>query len=292
MSVTAEVAPALQVPPRRGARSPRVVSTLLRSPTCAIGLGLVVIVMLTALFAGTIAPGDPFDTSAGPTFTPPSAAHPFGTDSIGRDMFTGVVHGARTSMTVVFWVTAISAVIGVSLGVVSGFRGGILDDVVMRVAELFQVVPRFFLALLVISFYGSGLRNLIILLGLTSWPFLAKVVRAEAIRLKGREFVEAARGLGASEARIALRHILPNLLAPAVVVVALFASRVIMIEAGLSFLGLGDQNRISWGGLVTNAQPFLRVAWWMAVFPGLAIVVAVLGLNLLGDGLNDALRRR
>jgi len=249
-------------------------------------------VALTALFPAAIAPGDPFDTSAGPALSPPSRAHPLGTDNLGRDLLTGIVHGARTSMTVVVAVVAISSMIGLLLGVVSGFWGGWVDDAIMRIAELFQVVPRFFLALLVISFFGPGLNKVIVLLGVTSWPFLARVVRAETISLKSRDFVGAARALGASPARIVARHLLPNLMPPVIVVVALFSSRVIMIEAGLSFLGLGDQNRISWGFLANNAQGFLQQAWWMAVFPGVAIVIAVLGLNLVADAINDILQPR
>lgn len=265
---------------------------LFRSPSGLIGLTLVALVVITATFPSLIAPGDPFDTSAGPALSPPSRAHPLGTDNLGRDMLTGIVHGARTSATVVLGVVLLSSVIGIGIGVVAGFRGGLVDDFLMRIAELFQVVPRFFLALLVISFFGSGLNKLILLLGLTSWPFLARVARAETIGLKRREFVASARAAGASPARIVLRHVVPNLLPPVIVVITLFASRVIMIEAGLAFLGLGDQNRISWGFLANNARDFLRLAWWMAVFPGLAIVVSVLGLNLLGDGLNDALAPR
>jgi len=265
---------------------------LVGSPSGVIGLGLVVLIGLTAIFADRIAPGDPFDTSAGPALAPPSRAHLFGTDNLGRDLFTGVVHGAGTSMKVVLWVVVLSSIVGVGLGVIAGFIGGIVDDLITRLAELFQVVPRFFLALLMISFFGPGLNKLILLLGLTSWPFLARVVRAEAIGLKSRDFVKAAHALGATRTRVLLRHVIPNVAPPVIVVIALFASRVIMIEAGLAFLGLSDPNRVSWGSLANNAQQFLRLAWWMAVFPGLAIVVAVLGLNLLADALNAALGRR
>lgn len=264
---------------------------LINTPAGLLGLGLALTIGLTALFAEQIAPGDPFDTSAGPALSPPSRRHLMGTDNLGRDLATGIVHGARTSMTVVLSVVAISAVIGIAVGAIAGFRGGFLDDLLMRIAELFQVVPRFFLALLVIAFFGPGLGKLILLLGLTSWPFLARVVRAEAISLKKREFVEAARATGATDARILVRRIIPNLMPVAVVVIALFASRVIMIEAGLAFLGLGDQNRISWGGLANNAQQFLQLAWWMAVFPGLAILMTVLGLTLLGDAVNRVVDR-
>lgn len=287
-SATTDAAPAPGEPSVGGLRRPGVLARLVRTPAGLIGLGLVLVVATTAVFAERIAPGDPFDTYAGPALAPPSSGNLLGTDNLGRDMFTGIIHGSRTSMIVVFWVVAISAVLGVSIGLLAGYKGGLLDDFIMRVAELFQVVPRFFLALLVISFYGPGLDKLILLLGLTSWPFLARVVRGETIRLKQREFVEAARMMGGSAFRIMTRHLLPNLLPPVIVVVALFASRVIMIEAGLAFLGLGDPDRISWGYLANNAQQFMRLAWWMAVFPGIAIVTAVFGLNLLGDALNDA----
>lgn len=259
------------------------------TPSGLLGLCLTTIIGLTALFAERIAPGDPFDTAAGPALSPPSARHLMGTDNLGRDLATAVVHGTRTSMTVVLFVVAISGVIGTTVGAAAGFRGGILDDLLMRTAELFQIVPRFFLALLVIAFFGPGLDKLILLLGLTSWPFLARIVRAEALSLRRREFVEAARSSGASDTRILLRHVIPNLLPVAIVVLTLFASRVIMIEAGLAFLGLSDQNRMSLGLLANNAQQFLQLAWWMAVFPGLAIALSVLGLNVLGDAVNGSL---
>jgi peptide/nickel transport system permease protein len=162
----------------------------------------------------------------------------------------------------------------------------------MRVTEFIQVVPRFFLAVIVIALFGPGLDRLVLLLALTSWPWIARVVRAEVLSLKQREFVEAARSLGAGRSRVLFREILPNALPPVVVVVSLNAASVILIEAGLSFLGLGDPDVVSLGYLANNAQRFLRVAWWMAAFPGATIALAVLGLNLLGDGLNDVLNPR
>jgi peptide/nickel transport system permease protein len=155
-----------------------------------------------------------------------------------------------------------------------------------------QIVPRFFLAVIVVAVFGPGLDRLVLLLGLTSWPWIARVARAEVLSLKQREFVEAARSLGAGQARVLLREVLPNALPPVVVVLSLTAASVILIEAGLSFLGLGDPDVVSLGYLANNAQRFLRVAWWMAAFPGAAIALAVLGLNLLGDGLNEGLNPR
>ncbi len=276
-------------PAQEDQRRPRHLRDLFRTPSGLLGLGIVVLFGLIAAFANRIAPGDPFDTSAGPALSAPSAHHLMGTDNLGRDLATGIVHGAHTSMTVIVSVLAISAVIGITVGSIAGFYGGVADLVLMRVAEVFQVVPRFFLALLVIAYFGPGMDKLILLLGLTSWPFLARVVRVEALSLKRREFVDAARATGASGVRILFRQVIPNLLPVSVVVLTLFASRIIMIEAGLAFLGLGDQNRISWGMLANNAQQFLQLAWWMTVFPGLAIALAVVGLNLVGDAVSDAL---
>ena len=176
------------------------------------------------------------------------------------------------------------------LGLVAGYWGGWLDDVCMRLTEFVQVVPRFFLAVVIIALAGPGLDRVILLLGLTSWPWTARIVRAEALSLKTRDFVDAARALGASPSRILLRQILSNTLPPAVVVISFNAASVLLLEAGLSFLGLGDPDRISWGYLANNTQRFLRLAWWLAAFPGAAIVLTILGLNLLGDALNDLLQ--
>jgi peptide/nickel transport system permease protein len=261
---------------------------LVRTPSGMIGIGLTLIVVMVTLMAGVIAPGDPL-ASTGPALRPPSGAHWMGTDNFGRDMLAGVVHGLRTSMTVVGWVMTLTLVVGVVVGMVSGYRGGVVDDVLMRITEVFQAIPLFFLALLAVAFFGAGLEVLILLLGLVSWDQLARVVRSESLSLRERKFVVAARACGASDARIVLRHVLPNVFPSAIVVVALIGSRVILIEAALSFIGLGDPNAVSLGSLIFNAQSFLSVAWWMSFFPGAAIAVAVLGLNLVSDVVNDAL---
>ena len=257
----------------------------------AVGLGLTLALVIVAAFAGAIAPLDPF-ASVAPPLSPPSRAHALGTDDLGRDLLAGIVHGARTSLLVVLSVTLLASVIGVAIGAVAGYRGGSTDDVLMRLTEFVQVVPRFFLAVLVIALFGPGLDRLVLVLGLTSWSAIARVVRAETLSLARREFVEAAHALGAPAARVLARHVLPNALPAAVVVVSVNAGTVILMEAGLGFIGLGDPHAISWGYLANNAQRFLRVAWWMALFPGAAIALAVLGLNLLGDGLNDLLDPR
>ena len=257
----------------------------------AAGVGVTVALVVVAVLATTLVPGDPF-ASVAPPLSPPSRTHALGTDDLGRDLLAGVLHGARTSLLIVLGVTTLAAALGVSLGALAGYRAGLTDDVVMRVTELVQIVPRFFLAVLVIALFGPGLDRLVLVLGLTSWPAIARVVRAETLSLARREFVEAARALGAPALRVLARHVLPNALPAALVVVSVNASTVILIEAALGFIGLGDPHAISWGYLASNAQRFLRVAWWMAVFPGAAIALAVLGLNLLADALNDLLSPR
>jgi len=253
-----------------------------------VGLGLIMLVVVAASLAGRVTSRDPFRTVADPLLAP-SRAHWMGTDNLGRDVLASIMHGAQTSMIVVIGVTVIASVIGLTVGVVAGYRGGWVDDLLMRVTELFQAVPRFFLVLLIVALFGAGLDNLIYVLALTSWPTLARVSRAEVLSVRDRDFVEAARSIGATDRRIVIRHVLPNVLPTALVVIALTGSRVILLEASLSFLGLGDPTVMSWGYLVGNAQRFLRVAWWMSVFPGLAIAVAVLGINLMSDALNDIL---
>jgi peptide/nickel transport system permease protein len=263
-------------------------------PAGVIGIALTLFVSVVALMAKHIATRNPF-LLGNAALRSPSRAHPFGTDNLGRDLFNAVIYGMRTSMTVVVWVTVLSLVIGVSIGAVAGLRGGRVERILMRFTELFQIVPRFFLALLVLELYGRTERNLILLLGLTSWTLLARVVRAETLSVRTREYVGAARAYGASDRRILVRHVLPNIIPSVAVVASLNASRVILLEAALAFLGLSDQTKMSLGFLINNAQQFLQEAWWMSVFPGLAIMIAAIGINLLADTLNDEfnpLRRR
>jgi peptide/nickel transport system permease protein len=263
----------------------------LKSTAALAGLALSVVLVGIAVLAHRLAPDDPFQSVAAP-LTPPSLEHPMGTDDLGRDVLSGVIHGARTSLTVALSVTVLASVVGVAVGALSGYRGGAVDDLLMRLTEFVQVVPRFFLAVVVIALFGSGVDRLVLVLGLTSWPQLARVVRAETLAQRTLEYVEAARALGATGGRVLLRHVLPGVLPPIVVLVTVIAAGVIVLESSLAFIGLGDPRLMSWGYLASNAQRFLRVAWWMATFPGAAIALAVLGLNLLGDGLNDLLRSR
>jgi len=264
---------------------------LLASPGGGLGAALTLVLLVVGLAAPLLAPYDPFAVD-GPALSRPTGAHPLGTDALGRDLLSGIIWGARTSLLVAGCVAVLVSIVGATVGLLSGYAGGWADDVLMRLTEAFQVLPRFFLALVVIAFFGPGLDRLILVLGLTSWPLLARVVRAEVLALRTREFVEAARVHGASRTRILLREILPNAVPPAIALLGLVVAQVILIEAGLGFLGLGDPNVVSWGALSSEAQQFLRVAWWLSLFPGVAILLAVLGLNLLGDALTDVVTGR
>lgn len=244
--------------------------------------------MVTGLLAKVIAPGPPFAFGF-PTTSPPSGAHPFGTDAFARDMLYLTTRGIRTTLTVVVAVMAVSLPLGAILGLTAGYIGGAVDSVITRVAELFQAVPRFFLALAVLAIFGTGIDKLIVILSLTSWPFLCRTLRAETLSLRERSFVTAALAAGARGPRTVTSHILPHVMPRAFVVLMLMGSRLILIEAGLAFLGLGDRSKPSLGVLVSEAQPYLRDAWWLSVIPGLAIVIMALGLNLLSDGLGRAL---
>lgn len=261
---------------------------LVRSPLGAVSLALTFALCLVGLLAPALAPHDPF-AIVGPSLEAPSRAYPMGTDGLGRDLLSGVIFGARTSLIVAGGVGVLVIMIGVPVGLLAGYRGGWLDHVAMRFAEVLQVLPRFFLAIVVIALFGPGTSRLVAVLGLTSWPILARVVRSEVLSLKEREFVAAARASGAGPARIVLREILPNALPSTVVYIGLLLAQVLLVEASLGFLGLADPNMVSWGYLAGQAQRFLRVAWWLSVFPGLAIAVAVVALNLLGDALTDTL---
>ena len=254
------------------------------SPSLVAGGALTLVFVLLALVGGTLAPGDPF-AAAGTPFSPPSAAHPFGTDDLGRDLLRAVLHGARVSLIVGVTVAAASLTLGLLVGGVAGYRGGAVDDLLMRFTELVLVLPRFFLALMVVALFGASLANLVAVLALTSWGIIARVARAGVLTVKEREYVLAARALGGAGPRILLRHVLPNVLAPVVAFAALQVGNAILVEASLSFLGFGDPNLVSWGYLLNNAQAFVRRAWWLSVFPGAAIVLAVLGINLLADGM-------
>jgi peptide/nickel transport system permease protein len=244
-----------------------------------------------ALLAGVLTSGSPRTLGADPLM-PPSFRHPFGTDDLGRDIWTGVLYGARVSLMVGVLAASTSALIGVLIGSVAGYHGGRLDDTLMRLTEFFLVIPSFLLALVLVAVSGPSIWNVILTIGTLGWPSTARLVRAEFLSLKQREFVMAARAVGSGTFRILFRQILPNAIPPAVVNTSLGVATAVLVEAGLAFLGLGDPNLFSWGLMLRNSREFLRIAWWMPTFPGLAIFLTVLSVNLVGDGLNDALDPR
>ena len=251
-----------------------------KGPALWLGVLLLCPAILSALLAPVITPGDPF-ASVAPPFLSPSYAHPLGTDDLGRDLLVAVIHGARTSLITGGVVAALAVAIGMAVGCAAGLGRPSIDDALMRLTEFSLVVPRFFLAILIVALYGNNLSNLIAVLAVTSWGSLARVVRAEVLSLREREFVLAAQAIGSRPLRIAVRHIIPQTIPSVLPLGALIATGAILSEAGLSYLGLGDPNLMSWGYLLNNAQNFLFVAWWLSVFPGLAIVVTVAGLVLL-----------
>ena len=260
-----------------------------RNRTGAFGFVLVVLLALTALLAPVLAPHDPFRTSRN-AFSPPLATegHVLGTDHLGRDVLSNVIWGSRVSLLVGVAAALTATLIGVFVGALSGFFGGWFDELLMRVTEFFQIIPRFVLALIVVAFFGSGLLNLILVIGILSWPQTARLVRSQYLSHKTLPYVDAGKALGMRSARLIFLEILPNVMAPVLVVASLDVAQAILLEASLGFFGLGDPNLTSWGGMLNTAQSYMQRAWWMSVFPGICISLAVLGFNLLGDGLTEA----
>jgi peptide/nickel transport system permease protein len=252
-------------------------------------LALIAMAMFAALVP--LFAGDP-NAMTDLSFSAPSLANLMGTDDLGRDVFSRFANGARTSLAVGILAAVTSCVIGISLGAVAGYSGGIVDTLLMRVSELFQVIPRFFLALLVIALFGSNFLFIVLTIGLLGWPEVARITRAEFLTLREREYVMAARAVGLGKVSIIFHEILPNALPPLIVAMTMQISSAILLEAGLSFLGLGDPANPSWGLMLNEAQQFLTRAWWMAVFPGVGILITVAALNVFGDHLTDVLNPR
>ncbi len=257
-----------------------------------VGAGLVLAMCLMALVA-PLSSVDPGAIDIGARLQPPGPGHWLGTDDLGRDVFIRLCHGARISLLVGFVAVGIATVIGVILGALAGYYGGIWDAVIMRFVDIMLCFPSFFLILAVIAFLEPSIWNIMIIIGLTGWMGVARLVRAEFLSLREREFVLAARVIGASDFRIIFRHILPNALSPVLVNATLGVAGAILTESALSFLGIGVQPPTpSWGNMLIAGKQTLGTAWWLSVFPGLAILLTVLGYNLLGEGIRDALDPR
>jgi len=259
-----------------------------QSPLMLIGGTLVLGVALLALLAPWIAPYDPTDIDVSVILMPPSWQHWCGTDTLGRDVFSRMLYGARVSLAVGFVAVGISLILGLILGAVSGFFGGRTDSILMRITDMVLCFPTFFLILAVIAFLEPSIWNIMIVIGLTSWMGVARLVRAEFLSLSRREFVLAAHSLGASPIRLMWRYLLPNAMGPILVSAILGIAGAVLIESGLSFLGLGVQPPdASWGNILTDGKDNIQIAWWLSVYPGMAILTTVLGYNLLGEGLRD-----
>jgi peptide/nickel transport system permease protein len=259
------------------------------------GISIVVLMALLAAFAPFIATQSPLkmDLSPEARLQPPSTEHLFGTDSLGRDVFSRMVYGARVSLSVGFIAVFISLVIGTFFGGVSGYYGRWVDAVIMRVVEIMYCFPTFFLIMMVITFLGPSIVNVMVVIGLTSWPGLCRLVRAEFLTLRERDFVHSARVQGVSDIRIIFRHVLPNAMSPVYVSATLSVGAAILIESALSFLGLGVQIPTpSWGNILANGKNYIDYAWWLTLFPGLAILVTVLSFNLIGESLREMLDPR
>ena len=263
---------------------------LLRNKLALAGLVIVLLVVGVALFAPLIAPYDYAKIDPNAVLLPPSWRHPFGTDYLGRDVLSRVIWGARVSVEVGVVSVGIACAIGTVVGAVAGYFGGIVDEIIMRFVDIMLCFPTFFLILAVISVLEPSILNIMVVIGLTSWMGVARLVRAEVLSLREREFVLSARISGVPTWRIILRHILPNAMGPVIVAATLGVGSAILVESGLSFLGIGVQPPTpSWGGILASGKDAIQIAWWLSFFPGCAILLTVLGYNLLGEGLRDIL---
>jgi peptide/nickel transport system permease protein len=268
-------------------------SRALRNPLAFWGLVIIAIVLALALLAPVLAPYDPDAIDVKSILLPPSTAHWMGTDGLGRDVFSRMLFGSRISLLVGFVAVGIATLIGVILGAISGYYRGWVDVLIMRLVDVMLSIPTFFLILAVIAFLTPSIWNIMIVIGLTSWMGVTRLVRAEFLGLREREFVLASATLGARDHRLIFRHLLPNSLTPVIVSSVLGVASAVLIESGLSFLGLGVQPpQASWGNILTEGKEYIQFAWWLSFFPGMAILLTVLGYNLLGEGLRDALDPR
>lgn len=265
----------------------------MRSRTALVGsLGLA-LVAGAALFADQIFPGDPLDMVARPFVWPFTTwAYPLGTDMLGRDLLVGLVHASRVSLAVGLTAAGLAVFVGVLFGALSGYFGGWVDQVLTRITEVFQTMPPLVFVVVVVAILTPSVSSIVLGIAVTSWPQISRLVRAETLRLRDAEFVQAARVMGMGHARIILTHILPNAVSPVVVAGSILVASAILTEAALSFLGLGDPNLISWGSMIGAGREVLRTAWYMTALPGIAISFTVMALNLLGNGLNDVLNPR
>ena len=264
----------------------------LRNRGAAVGLVVLLLVGLMAALAPVVFPFSPWDMQGAPFSPPGEDGFWLGSDSLGRDVAADIAYGSWVSLLVGAVSTAVALVLGVVLGAIAGYAGGWVDDVIMRFTEFFQTVPSFILAVVLVAIFTPSIASIVTAIAVVSWPPVTRVVRAEFMTLRTREFVQAAEVLGRSRTAIVFREILPNALSPIIVLASLMVASAILLEAALSFLGLGDPNLMSWGFMIGAGRSVIRLAPWMSIFPGLALFFTVLALNLVGEGLSDALNPR
>lgn len=263
-----------------------------RNRSAVFGLSILVVIVIMAATAHLFFPEDPF-ALVGKSMSPPGEnGFLLGSDSLGRDVAAGIAHGAKTSLMIGLVATLVAVMIGVITGALAGYFGGWIDDVLMRMTEMFQTIPSFVFAILLVAIMKPSIESIVLAIAVVSWPGVARLVRGEFLALRNREFVQACHTVGMSDIRIMLGEILPNCLSPVIVIGSLMVATAILIESGLAFLGLGDPNIMSWGFQIGAGRTLLRSAWWVCTFPGIAILLTVLTINLVGEGLNDALNPR
>ena len=263
-----------------------------KNKSAVFGLIILFLVILMAVIANWIYPDDPFRLAGKPMSSPGTNGFVLGSDTLGRDVAAGIAHGAKTSILIGLLATIAAVFIGIIFGALAGYYGGVIDDALMRVTEIFQTIPSFVFAILLVAIMKPSIESIVIAITVVSWPAVARLVRGEFMSLKNREFVQACHTLGMNDSRIMMREILPNCLSPVIVIGSLMVATAILIESGLAFLGLGDPNIMSWGFQIGAGRTMLRSAWWVCTFPGIAILITVLAINLVGEGLNDAFNPR
>lgn len=263
-----------------------------RNKGALLGAIVLAIVVALALLAPFLFPDDPWDIAGPPFRRPGEMGFLLGTDTLGRDVAAGIAHGARVTLLLSLVSTAVALSIGVVLGAIAGYHGGWVDDLVMRFTEFFQTIPNFILLVVLVAIFTPSIASIVVAIGIVSWPPLARIVRGEFLTLRSREFVQAAEVLGQGSGRIIFGEILPNALSPVIVSASLMVATAVLLESALSFLGLGDPNLMSWGYMIGASRTVIRQAWWISFFPGVAIALTVLALNLVGEGLSDALNPR
>lgn len=262
----------------------------IKNKMAVLAIVFITLIVIVAVFAPFIAPYDPATQDLSQRLIAPSSQHLLGTDDLGRDVFSRIVYGARVSISVGFFAVLLTIVIGAAFGILAGYFGGWIDSILMRFTDIMLCFPTFFLILLVIAFFEPNIYNVMIVIGLTSWTGLARIVRAEVLSIREREFVLASKMLAVSKTRLFFAHILPNVISPIIVYGAIGIGAAILTESGLSFLGLGVQPPMSsWGQILMQGKDYIYVAWWLSVFPGLIILFTVLSFNLIGEALRDAL---